>query len=295
MNQYLYSLTSQLVFYKGILFGFVLFIGIIEVVYIVWKRTTVNKAEIRTTGIGLLVLLFTNTASIVLFTNLNILVLFDEIKGYLPYSYRLSWAWWVAGLIIYEFFYWLHHYLAHKVRLLWCLHAPHHSPNHMNLFVGFNHSVLESLLIRPVFVNFFPLVLGINPVILIVCNILDTVWGCLLHISADTFNKKLGPFEYFFQTPDHHRVHHSSEPRYIDKNFCSITLLWDYVFGTHKVSEQSGVTKFGVTRQVDTSSFWDVHFGEIKLLWNDIVRAPTVKLKVLHLIMPPGWHYRHTQ
>ena len=55
-----------------------------------------------------------------------------------------TWYWFIYGYIIWEFGHFIYHYLAHKVRLLWCLQSTHHAPENRNLAISFAHFFLEA-------------------------------------------------------------------------------------------------------------------------------------------------------
>ncbi len=84
---------------------------------------------------------------------------------------------WIYGFVVYEFFYWLQHWLGHKVRLLWCIHSPHHAPGGIHMAIGANHHFLEGLVYFPFFFGFMTALFGVDPMIAVALNILDTVWG----------------------------------------------------------------------------------------------------------------------
>lgn len=87
-------------------------------------------------------------------------------------------------------------------------------------------------------------------------------------------------------TPSHHRVHHGRNPLYMDTNFCNLLNIWDRIFGTYQDEELP--IQYGITREMDSGSFFDVYFGEFKSLYKDVKNAPGLKNKVLYLIMLPG-------
>ena len=206
-----------------------------------------------------------------------------------PFDAGLSPAGWIYGFIIYEMCYWLQHWSAHKVRLLWCLHSPHHAPGSMNLFVGFNHSFLETLFYMPFTLGFIPALLGVDPAIIAVLTFVDLVWGNILHVSDNVVVRRWGFLERFMQTPSYHRVHHAQNVRYMDTNYNSITLLGDWLMGTLQPLDAREPVTFGITRNVNTASFWDVHFGEFVVLGRDLRRARSVREFVNYLLRPPGW------
>jgi sterol desaturase/sphingolipid hydroxylase (fatty acid hydroxylase superfamily) len=263
--------------------------GLAELAYVRLVKKTANLREYRTTALALLFALGLSIGVTLLYGRINTAIIGIWASKWGFFQTDLTWYWWVYGLVVYEFFYWLQHYLAHKVRLFWCLHSPHHAPESMNMFVGFNHSFLESLFYMPFFLGFFPAVFGVNPMIIIVINIIDAIWGSMIHISDQVLKGKLGPLERFMQTPAYHRAHHAQNIRYMDMNYCSITLLWDWLLGTLQPLDDREPPAYGITRPVDTSSFLDTHFGEFWLLFKDTWRAPGLFNKLGYVFMPPGW------
>ncbi len=206
-----------------------------------------------------------------------------------PFNAGLSPLGCLYGLFIYEMTYWLQHWLAHKVRLLWCLHSPHHAPESMHLWVGFNHSFLETIFYMAFTLGFIPAILGVDPAVIAVLAFVDAAWGNLLHLSDKTVTSRFGILEKFLQTPSYHRVHHAQNVRYMDTNYNSITLLGDWLMGTLQPLDDREPVQFGITREVNTNSFWDVHFGEFLLLWRDLKTTSNLREVLGYLFSPPGW------
>jgi sterol desaturase/sphingolipid hydroxylase (fatty acid hydroxylase superfamily) len=272
-----------------LLFLSTLLYGIGELIYVHFVKKAAKMPEYRTATISLVFALVFSAGYATIFGRINTGIIAVGASQLALFKTDLSWYWWGYGLVVYELFYWIQHYLAHKVRLLWCLHSPHHAPQSMNMFVGFNHSFLESVFYMPIFLGFFPALLGVHPIIIIVWNMVDAIWGSMIHISDHVVKGKLGFLEKFMQTPDYHRVHHAQNVRYMDMNYCSITLLWDYVFKTVQPIRDDEPVHYGITREVKTGNFWDVHFGEFALLFQDVRRAPGFGTKLKYLFIPPGW------
>ena len=197
---------------------------------------------------------------------------------------------WVYAWLVYEFWYWVQHWAAHKVRLLWCIHSPHHAPGSISMIVGTNHQLLEGALYLPFFAGFLPVLCGADPLACVAINVVDAVWGSFLHISDEIVPKgRYGWLERVLQTPSYHRAHHAKNVRYLDTNYNSITLFWDWVFGTLQPLRDEEPVTYGITREVDTGSFWDVHFGEFALLARDVRSAATWGDKLRTVLSPPGW------
>lgn len=207
-----------------------------------------------------------------------------------PYAFGTDWYVWIIALFIYEFWYWLHHFMSHKVRLLWCIHSPHHAPDTINMVVGYNHHVLE-VPYMSFFLGFMPALCGIPVEFIIAINIFDGMWGSMLHASPRIIKKRYGPLEYFMQTPSFHRAHHAQNPRYMDTNYNATTQFWDWVMGTRQVLRDDEPVRFGITRDVNVESWADVQFGEFSALWRDVRNAPGLANKLGYLLQPPGWSH----
>lgn len=263
--------------------------GIAEALHLHLRKHKARLGEYRMMGIGLGVsgLAFACVALLLGPVNVTIIALWSS--AFAPVHAGLAPAGWVYGLIVYELAYWLQHWLAHKVRLLWCVHSPHHAPQSMNMFVGFNHSFLESVFYMPLTLGLLPALLGVHPLVIAAIAVVDVVWGNLLHISDGVVTRRYGVLERFLQTPSYHRVHHGRNVRYMDTNYNSITLLWDWLLGTLQPLDDAEPVAYGITRDVNTSSFWDVHFGDFRLLWRDVRSADTWRTAASYLVKPPGW------
>jgi len=207
-----------------------------------------------------------------------------------PFSLGDSWWVWPVGLLVFEFWYWLHHYLGHKVRLLWCIHAPHHAPDTLTSLIGLGRSLAE-LPYLSFSLGFMPAICGVPLEVIFVISVFDGFWGKFLHISPKLVTGTYGPLERFMQTPRYHRVHHAKNVLYMDTNYTSITLFWDWALGTLQPLRDNVPADYGVTREVDSQSWWDVQTSEAVALWRDVKHAPGIKNKLLYMVMPPGWSH----
>ncbi|WP_026769429.1 sterol desaturase family protein [Asinibacterium sp. OR53] len=205
-----------------------------------------------------------------------------------------TWYWLLYGYIVWEFAHFIYHFLAHKVRLLWCLHSTHHAPQQMNLFVNFAHFFLEAPY-ADVIRTSICIIMGVNPPMLFLIMFIDGFWGSFIHIGENIMkDARLGIFNKILLTPSHHRVHHARNPLYMDTNFCNLLNIWDKVFKTYQQEQRDVKIEYGITREMNPNSLWDAYFGEIICLWKDVVKAPGIKNKLLYIIMPPGWSHTGT-
>ena len=202
-----------------------------------------------------------------------------------------TWYWIIYGYIVWEFSHFVYHYLAHKVRLFWCLHATHHAPERMNLSVSYAHFFLEGPY-ADVIRTSICILAGVNLPVLFLIMFIDGTWGTFIHIGENVMkDARLGVFNKLILTPSHHRVHHARNPQYMDTNFCNLLNIWDRLFGTLQHEQVNNPVEYGVTRKINAQNFWDVYFGEIAWLIRDIRHAPGIKNKLFYLFMPPGWSH----
>ncbi len=202
-----------------------------------------------------------------------------------------TWYWLIYGYIVWEFAHFIYHYLAHKVRLFWCLHSTHHAPENMNLSVTYAHFFLEAPY-ADVIRTSICILAGVNPPLLFFIMFVDGFWGAFIHVGDNILSDgRLGFLQRIILTPSHHRVHHARNPLYMDTNFCNLLNVWDWVFGTLQPEKEDVAIEYGITRPMNPGSFLDMYFGEIAALWRDVKNGPGIKNKLLYLVMPPGWSH----
>jgi sterol desaturase/sphingolipid hydroxylase (fatty acid hydroxylase superfamily) len=197
---------------------------------------------------------------------------------------------WLALLLAEDFlYYWLHRF-DHEIRLFWAVHVTHHSSQEMNFTVGFRSSVFQ-----PVyrFIYFIPLALfGFSPVNIAFIYSATQIWGIFVHTELI---KKMGWLEYFMVTPSHHRVHHASNPKYLDKNMGMFLIIWDKMFGTFQAelpeTEYSKI-KYGLTTNLQNPSAVNLVFHEWKSIAADVLKSDiSFKEKLGYVFGPPGWSH----
>jgi sterol desaturase/sphingolipid hydroxylase (fatty acid hydroxylase superfamily) len=171
------------------------------------------------------------------------------------------WAMWVVTFILIDLVFYIYHRMSHRVRFLWAIHMSHHSSEEMNFAVSFRQAWLGPVSKIPFFMT-LPL-MGLDPTIIAIAGVVSTLWGIVGHTQIIN---KLGPIEWIFNTPSHHRVHHGSNEQYIDKNYGNLFIIWDRFFGTFEPEKET--VKYGLVNNVDT-------FNPIKITimgWTSILR-----------------------
>ena len=212
-------------------------------------------------------------------------------QKFAPFQTTMTWYWILYGYVVWELGHFFYHYLGHKVRLFWCIHATHHTPEEMNLSVSHAHFFLEAPyadLIRTTVC----ILLGVHPALLFVIMFVDGTYGSFIHVGKNLLkNGRLGFLNKLILTPSHHRVHHARNPLYIDTNYCNLLNIWDKVFGTFQDEDQQVLIDYGITRKINSGNFVDVYFGEFIALFKDVKNAPGLKNKLAYIVNPPGWEH----
>lgn len=193
---------------------------------------------------------------------------------------------WVVLVIAEDFmYYWLHR-IDHYCRFFWAVHVTHHSSEEFNFTVGFRSSVFQPLYR---FVYFIPLaLLGFRGIDIMFIYSATQIFGILAH--TQTINK-MGFLEYIIITPSHHRVHHGSNVRYLDKNMGMLLVFWDKLFGTFQAEEESDPVKYGLTENINTYHPIKMIFHEWKNILADLKKESSFKAKLMYIFGPPGWSH----
>ena len=145
----------------------------------------------------------------------------------------LGWVGWLLVFLIVDLAQYLTHRLSHRVNLLWACHEVHHSSGELNYGVAIRNSSLHGLLI---WVFYLPgALLGIPWTMVATCYGVNVLYQFLLHTRTVG---RLGMVERWFNSPSHHRVHHGRDPKYLDRNFGGVLIVWDRIFGTFQAEEE---------------------------------------------------------
>lgn len=202
---------------------------------------------------------------------------------------RIPPTWWSYALcwVVLDFCsYWAHR-LAHEKRFWWATHVTHHSSPNYNFAVSFRLSWVQQLKI----VFFMPVaLLGFHPVVFYICNQFAVLYQFWLH--TELIRKMPRWFEYVFVTPSHHRVHHGSNPQYIDKNYGAFFIIWDRMFGTYEPEVEQAI--YGITKPVDSHNPVTLVFHEYVDIYHDLKTARSLRDVNQILWGPPGSYERPT-
>jgi sterol desaturase/sphingolipid hydroxylase (fatty acid hydroxylase superfamily) len=200
--------------------------------------------------------------------------------------FELGEAWWIWLLLIpaEDLCYYLFHRAHHEVRLFWAAHVNHHSSRHYNLSTALRQSWTTPLT-GPWF--WLPLALvGFRPEQILLAQAISLIYQFWLHTEHIG---RLGPLEWIFNTPSHHRVHHGRNVVYLDRNYGGILIVWDRLFGTFE--PERAPVDYGLTKNLDTHNPIRIAFHDWRALVRDVLRAPGLRARIAYVLAPPGWSH----
>jgi len=180
-----------------------------------------------------------------------------------------------------DFFYYWFHRMSHEINFLWAAHIVHHQSEDYNLSVALRQSWIQGWFS---WVFYLPLaVAGFDPTMFFAMASFNTLYQFWIHTTTI---KSLGPLEWVLSTPSHHRVHHGSNPKYIDRNHAGSLIIWDRMFGTF-VKEEEEPT-YGITKPLNSWNPLWANFHYWKEMWELSMQCKGFD-KLLVFIKPPGW------
>jgi sterol desaturase/sphingolipid hydroxylase (fatty acid hydroxylase superfamily) len=208
------------------------------------------------------------------------------------YEYRLfeiGWQWWAWVLVFFadDFTFYWHHRLSHEVRILWSAHVNHHSSQKYTLATALRQSWGE-LFYKYIWWAWMPLV-GFPPLMIFMVISISLIYQFWIHTELiHRFPKWI---EFFFNTPSHHRVHHASNIRYLDRNHAGILIIWDRMFGTFSEELDTEKPIYGITKNIETFNPLKIATHELIDIVHDVRAAPTFSDKLKYIFYPPGWSH----
>lgn len=194
----------------------------------------------------------------------------------------MNWQQWVYAFFAIDFLSYWYHRFSHRINILWAGHITHHSSELFNFSNGFRTSLFQGLN-RILFWMLLP-IFGFDPLLLVISLKVSGIWDFLVHT---TYIPKLGWLEKILVTPSHHRVHHGKNDIYIDKNYGSILIIWDKLFGTFQ--EETETVQYGIKASYTDNNPMNAIFFHYQYLWNGVIKTPGFFNKLKLLFMPPEW------
>ena len=195
----------------------------------------------------------------------------------------------VLALVAQDCLYYWKHRAAHRVRWFWTAHVVHHSSEFYNLSTALrqpwnNHFTGFVLLSTPL------VILGVHPLLLGFVGALNLLYQYWIHTEA--IDRMPVWFEAIFNTPSHHRVHHGTNPQYLDTNYAGILIIWDKMFGTFVPESADEKVTYGLVQNVETYNPIKIAFSEMWGALKDVCGPKlTLMQRTKYLFAPPGWSH----
>src|SRR3954469_14685848 len=193
-----------------------------------------------------------------------------------------QWSTWVLALVLVDLLFYAEHRAAHRVRILWAAHQAHHNSQRFNLSTAVRQKWnpwWELIVWLPL-----PL-LGLPPWMIFTTFSFNLIYQFFVH--TERIDRMWRPIEFVLNTPSHHRVHHASDPEYLDKNYAGVLIVWDRLFGSY--AEERHRPTYGLTKNVNSYNPFKLQYYLYGEIWRDVRRARGLRTKLGYIFAPPGW------
>lgn len=205
--------------------------------------------------------------------------------------FEMPFVWWAWGILLFaeDFCYYWFHRISHESRFFWASHVVHHSSQKYNLSTALRQTWTGNFY---AFIFWIPLIfIGFHPIMVLVQMSISLIYQYWIHTELIDKMPKL--FEAILNTPSHHRVHHASNPQYLDRNFAGIFIVWDRIFGSFEPENEKPI--YGLVQNIETYNPVKVAFLEWYTMFKDFSSSKTSLInKFKYLIKPPGWKHDGT-
>jgi sterol desaturase/sphingolipid hydroxylase (fatty acid hydroxylase superfamily) len=213
---------------------------------------------------------------------------------FLAYRHRLyeipfnGWSF-AAAFVLEDLRYYWWHRIGHRSRWFWASHVVHHSSQHFNLSTNLRQSwtsQFSGLILMGVplaWIGFHPALTGLA----FALNLHYQFW-----IHTEAVDRMPRWFEWLFNTPSHHRVHHASNPRYLDANYAGVFMLWDRLFGSFVAEDRREPPRYGIVHDLGTFNPLRIALHEYVAIARDLRRAGlSLRARLGYFLGPPGWSH----
>ncbi|MEO0400435.1 MAG: sterol desaturase family protein [Pseudomonadota bacterium] len=259
------------------------FVLLILVEMLAWRFSGRGDFETRDAAASLIMGLGSQIAPLFGGAAIKLAILY---AAYEQRFFTLPTTWWLVVLcfVVDDLRYYWWHRISHERRWFWASHVVHHSSQHYNLTTALRQTwtgeILAALLFKA------PLaLLGFHPLMLVFVSALNLLYQFWIHTEMIG---RMGPFEWVFNTPSHHRVHHATNPKYLDANYAGTLIIWDRLFGTF-VPEDEEKPRYGIVKNIGVFNPFVIAFHEWIAIARDVISAKSWREVSGYLFGPPGW------
>ena len=197
-----------------------------------------------------------------------------------------KWWFWVLLFLADDFSYYWFHRTAHNVNWFWASHVVHHSSQHYNLAAALRQTWTGNATGSFLFWAWMPLI-GFHPVWVLLMQQISLIYQFWIH--TETVRQCPKWVEFIFNTPSHHRVHHGTDLKYLDKNHGGILIIWDRIFGSFQPEEERPV--YGLTKNINSFNPFVIAFSTWAELFKKAFRSGSFKNAIKYFVQPPGWSH----
>ncbi len=235
-------------------------------------------------GLGNVLLGFFSKAVVIF----GLFLVYDHLR-----LFTIPISWWSFVILFFAddlSYYWFHR-ISHQCRLFWASHVVHHSSQHYNLSTALRQTWSGGFY-SFIFWLWLPL-LGFHPAMIMFQMSISLLYQFWIHTEA--IQKMPKWFEAVMNTPSHHRVHHGSNPMYLDRNHAGILIIWDKLFGTFQPELEQEKVVYGLTSNINTYNPIKIAFHEwLGLAKDAITGRKSMGDRIRYLLKPPGWRHDGT-
>ena len=211
---------------------------------------------------------------------------YSIIYQYRIFDLELSYSIFFALFLLDDFCYYWFHRISHESRFFWASHSIHHSSQKYNLSTALRQTWTGDLSGSFLFWGAMPL-LGFKPEWVMLMKAISLIYQFWIH--TELIIKLPKWFEFFFNTPSHHRVHHAVQEKYLDRNHAGILIIWDRMFGTFITEDEQPI--YGLVKNIKTNNPIRIAFHEWTLILKDLNMNITLIEKLKYIFYPPGWSH----
>lgn len=239
-----------------------------------------KKDAITSIGLGL------GNLAIGLVLKAGMLVCYDFVYSFRLFTPGFAWWVWLVAFFAEDFSYYWFHRISHHVNWFWASHVVHHSSTYYNLAAALRQTWTGNLTGAFVFWLWMPLA-GFHPLMIMTLQSASLIYQFWIHTEA--VHRLPKPLEWLFNTPSHHRVHHGSDLKYLDKNHGGVLIIWDRLFGSFQPEMERPT--YGLTSNIESYNPAKIAFFTWTQLFRKAIKSGSFKTGIQYFIQPPGWSH----
>ena len=201
----------------------------------------------------------------------------------IPVSFN-NWLSLIVLFVLVDLGFYVEHRCSHRIRLLWASHSVHHSSEVMQATTAFRLSWTPVL--SGIFVFYLPIVwIGYDPRWVYGMVSVSLTYQFFVHTELVP---RVSWLEWVINTPSAHRVHHASNPEYIDRNYGGILLIWDHLFSSYQAEQPDIPIRYGLIHaRSEPNNPFVIAYEELWLTLKAVLGAGSVRTGLARLFGPP--------